>query len=227
MHHILLASLSEEENVLLRKKLESLDAVFPDLRYQTCLPTALPSVVDAKYSVVILSLQHFKSSQKDLIKQIRTSGYFGPILITARPHSAESVRELERMENVVFLEKPFETRDLLGIVSKFIKSNHVRQRIFRRYNTSTKAVVQPYTKEDRHEGTVCNLSKGGAFLVGKFDEEFKIGELLRLHISLNEVERQYTVPVRIVWKTNTDAAAGLGVAFVKSDEVYQYLLSSL
>ncbi len=227
MQKILISSITEEENSLLKGKLTSLASEFHGMHYQTCRPSNLSHSLSSDLAVLIINLHYFNSSQRSIITQVRGMGYSGPIVLTARPESAAIIKEFKTMDNLTFLEKPYDTKDLVGIVRKYIVAHQVKQRIFRRYRTNQKTRIERYTQDGVKEGTVLNLSKGGAYVVGSF-HGLNVGELLRLQINLSEVDREYTMPARIIWKSkdqqNNDA---IGVEFVRSDEVYKYLMNAV
>lgn len=224
---VLIASLTEEETTLFKKKLETLSQLVSGIQYLSSSPQQVSQFIDRSIKLVVINLQHFRPAQKEMIKSLRSVGYLGPIMIVARPHSPELIRECEKLENVSFVEKPFETRDLVGIAYKLLQTRNVKQRIFRRYRTDQSAQIQLYTNEEMQaQALVSNLSKGGALLEGVFSEIFKVGELLRVQFHLNELDRLYSVPARVVWKKDQKGHEGLGIEFVRNEDVYKFLMSS-
>ena len=231
MEKVLISSITEEENTLIRGKLNPLTEEFNKIHFQSCRPVNLVHSVSPDLCLLIINLHYYNSSQRKIITQMRNQGYLGPIVVVARASNPATAKEVQSIENVTFLEKPYDTKDLVGISRKHIFAAQVRQRVFRRYRTNQKTIVERYTKEDSKEGTVLNLSKGGAYVEGEF-ENLDVGELLRLQINLNEVDREYTMPARVIWKVGRENAlnqtnTGIGVEFVRSDEVYKYLMNSV
>ncbi len=231
MEKVLISSITEEENSLIKGKLAPLAQEFSGIHYQTCRPSNLVHSISPDLCLLILNLHYYNSTQRQIVPQLRNMGYLGPIILSARTTNAQTIKEVQSLENVTFLEKPYDSKDLVGISRKHIFAAQVKQRVFRRYRTNQKTIVERYTKDDAHEGTVLNLSKGGAYVVGEF-ETLDVGELLRLQINLNEVDREYTMPARVIWKVGKNEMAnkdntGIGVEFVRSDEVYKYLMNAV
>lgn len=225
---VILASMSDEENQILKKKFEDLEKIFGPLEFFSGNPHQALYKADRECSMVVINLQHFRSGQSEMIKQFRSKGYLGPILIIARPYSPDVFKECEAYENVSMLERPYEQKDLMGIAVKFLRTRQVKQRIFRRYNTNQTAEVEHFTKESKCMTKVQNLSKGGAYIESPHDFDCQVGEILRLNIMLNELDRQHVVPARIVWKRpGEQGTLGIGVEFIKSDEIYKYLMADV
>lgn len=226
MTRMLIASATEEESALFKRQVSPLfSECYSPLAPETHLNSVFQAL-DHRIGLVVLNLRLVRLSHIRLVREIRNSGYTGWILMVGRPYGPEVVQKCKRMDSVHFLEKPYEKVDLLGILRKIARNNLLRQRVFRRYPTSQSTKLQSYMKEGAVEGVISNLSKGGAYIEGGFSQ-FKVGELVKMHVSLNEVDKTYAVPARVVWLDPGKAKAGVGVEFVRNDEVYKYLLNSM
>lgn len=227
MTKMLVASSTEEESALFRRQVAPL---LGDC-YSTVIPEAHPnsvlSVLDHRIGLVVLNLRLVRANHINLVREIRNSGYSGWILMTGRAYAPDLVTKIRKMDSVHFVEKPYEQHDLLGILRKIAKNNLVRQRVHRRYRTEQVTKLQSYLKDDASDGVIYNLSKGGAYLEGRYLINFKVGELVKVHVKLNEVDRSYAVPARVIWSKAKKDTAGLGLEFVRNDEVYKYLLNSM
>ncbi len=223
--NLFLASKTEEENQLLRKKIEALQTDFPQLQFHGLHPQGLALAAHERMSAVVINVPEWNRSEASNLKLLKDAGYDGPVLVTAKSTMGESIKNLKATDKVVFLEKPFDSKDLQGIVRKIIGARKVSQRIHRRYLTNQSAEVEFYGRDDRLTSRVFNLSKGGAYLEFAADSSLRVGELVRVKMELKDVSRVYTVPSRIVWQQAGMGASeeapvvGVGVEFLGSADV--------
>ena len=224
--YIFLASKSEQENQILKHKLEPLQREFRQLNFMSVHHRGLIASLDQPAAVVVLNHNEWTEREHRELLDLRGSGYMGPVLAIAKIRSPEAIHPLQTMENVVFLEKPFEPRDLEGIVRKMLHAREVAQRIHRRYNTAQDAEIEPYGKNSKFISKVCNLSAGGAYLEFMAAAPLVEGELVRVKFDLSELNRSYTMPARVVWakKSLNKASSAVGVEFIGPGDVKRFLL---
>jgi hypothetical protein len=89
-----------------------------------------------------------------------------------------------------------------------------------RFETQEKASVEVYGRAVNITADVRNISKTGACLEnssGYFDLDK--GDLIRLTIFLNEVNREHNVSAEVVWRLGSRA----GVAFIAPEQVIEKL----
>jgi hypothetical protein len=209
MNKLLLASVTEEENYILRRKLEPLTEELGALQFISVRPQGLISAADSSMSLAILNTLSYSRNHRVTLLALRASGYNGPVLVCAKAESREMIKELQAMRSTVFLEKPFEPKDLQGIVRKFIKAYNVSQQYHRRYTTAMSTEVEFGDK--KATGTLLNLSRGGAYFEFAKMAPVKNGDELKLHLNLNQVRRSYAMPVRVIWTTPIGFSGGFGV----------------
>ena len=56
-----------------------------------------------------------------------------------------------------------------------------------------------------------NLSKGGAYMELVGSSLVKKGDQLKVHITLDEVQKSYAMPAKVVWCSNRGINGGCGV----------------
>ncbi len=210
-HRIVLASISEEENFILKKKIDPLVTELGEMRFLSVRPQGLSSVLDPNSSLVIMNTSNYTKEIRASVMSLRAAAYSGPILVTSKIESLESVRELQSMQNMVFLEKPFEIRDLQGIIRKFLNARSVYQRIHRRYNTVMSADVEWGDNRPKATSILFNLSKGGAYIELVGSSLVKKGDQLKVHITLDEIQKTYAMPAKVIWCSNRGMNGGCGV----------------
>ncbi len=211
-HRIVLASTSEEENFILKKKIDPLVTELGDMRFLSVRPQGLSTVLDPNSSLVIMNVANYTREVRASVLSLRAAAYTGPILVTSKIESVDSVRELQNMQNIVFLEKPFVVKDLQGIIRKFLNAHNVYQRIHRRYDTVMSADVE-WGDGYRPKVTsiLFNLSKGGAYIELVGSSTVKKGDQLKVHITLDEVRKSYAMPAKVVWCSDSGVNGGRGV----------------
>jgi Tfp pilus assembly protein PilZ len=210
-HKIVLASVSEEENLILKKKIDPLVEELGDMRFLSVRPQGLATVLDPNSSLVVVNVLNYTKEIRASVLSIRAAGYTGPVLVISKVESQEAIKELQNMTNTVFLEKPFEVRDLQGIVRKFLNDSNVYQRIHRRYNTVMSADVEWIDSRPNTSSTLFNLSKGGAYIELAENSQVKKGDQLKVYITLDEIQKSYAMQAKVVWCSSEGMNGGCGV----------------
>jgi Tfp pilus assembly protein PilZ len=223
---VFLASRTEEENQLLKRKLEPLQDDFRDLRFVGLHPQGLANSANEGIAAVVINVLEWNNSEAQSLNALRSAGYHGPVLVTAKPNVTKALTTLRAMDSIVYLEKPFVSKDLLGIVKKMLNARAVAQRVHRRFNTDESAQIEFYGRNDRYASKVCNLSKGGALLELLDTASIRVGDMVRMTVELNAVHRVYTVPARVVWtnRYKDRTGTGVGVEFVGTPDVKKTIL---
>ena len=204
---------SEDEGLLLRRKLRPALFGTDGLQLVTVLPPALATSWDGDAVAALISTSSFRAPHRGAFRTLRDAGFEGPILVIAKLDSPKFLEELQRAPNAHFLEKPFDTRDLLGLVSKFVQDMRVQQRIHRRFPTEELAEVEIDGVSTRT--IIRNLSRGGACLEVDEGALPERGSRVVLKIALRDVDRSYALPAKVVWVTTMglEGRPGVGVEF--------------
>lgn len=214
--NIYVASRTEEENLILRRRLESLNGEFRGIHFVGLHPQGLPLSTRERITVVVINVTEWNQTELKNVHELRSAGYIGPILVIAKVKDKEALRALQVMQGAVFLEKPFITRDLVGIVRKMLMERSVAQRIHRRFETEEPAEVQICGSNDRFSSWMFNLSKGGAYLEFMAPAPLRAGDMVRMTVEIPQTRKVYTLPARIVWthRNGTRGGSAAGVEFV-------------
>lgn len=208
---IVIASRTEHENELLRKKLHPLLGTLPGgARFTTTRPQATKLELAGHPDLVIFNFNDWNQNELNWVETLRREGFDRMIMILAKAEAPKAVQNLALLERVVYLEKPYEQRDLLGIAEKAITQGRVEQRIHRRFDTEQAATVE--FGAGRSIGSrIFNLSKTGAYLELNALQDVAIGESVKLRMELDDVSRTYVMPARIVWTSMMGRTGGTGV----------------
>ena len=179
------------------------------------------------YSLFICTMNAYEQQDLDWVKEIRAGGFSQPILILAKEldHAAMTASILN--ERVHFAEKPFEMTSLKGLVMKLIKQRNIPQQKYKRFRTNQKLAIESYSTGEVIESSMYNLSVGGAYFESSDKCKASIGDLLKMSVNLNDVSSRHMMNARVIWTTKKGSYSGgygMGVKFVKNEEVYKQLL---
>ena len=190
---------------------------------------AIERMRDPELNLVLLNLESFTKEKTRLTNEMRDAGHDFPVLILARVIAPDSYKTIEAMERTILLEKPFEEKDLYGLVDKLAQGRRVEQRIHRRFYTNQAAEVLNFRDEAKSPARVFNLSRGGAYLEME-NHKMMTGDMVSMNVNLNEMSRSYKVNAKVVWSTASGYQTGrpaVGVEFLKAGDIYRNLLSRL
>lgn len=215
---LFIASKTEQENLILQKRLESLTFEFTGLNYAGVHPAGLAACTDRLTAAVIINVPEWNTREEQCLIDLRKTGYTGPVLVTAKADQSSSLKELIEMKDVTFLDKPFETRDLVGLVRKMLKARQIAQQVHRRFPTAQEAEIE--SASGKLITRVRNLSKGGAYLEFLTAAPLRVGETVKLRMELKDLNRTYVMPARVVWTARSSSrGAGVGLEFTGTGDV--------
>ncbi len=225
MQRVLLSCNAIEDARFLKTYIES------ELPYEVFLglkPADIETALKAK-NIHLLMLQSGKPAKQDIAYalSLRNTGFNYPILMITDAIGNLKVDELNDRHRIYFMERPFELKTLKGLARKLMVSKAVPQQIFRRYRTNISATLETFISGDKFITHMFNLSRGGAYFELPQKPSVGIGDLLRLKVHLNDMEREHNVHGRVIWTTHRGHAAGgygLGIKFMKSTDIYRKLL---
>jgi Tfp pilus assembly protein PilZ len=226
---IFLASRTEQENMLLRRKLESLRDELGELRFVSLHPQGLAASADEPVSVVVINLHDWSPADALWLRGLRNAGYEGPVMIIAKGQASDVMSLVDVADGAVFLEKPYEIKDLLGIAQKMLNAARVAQRIHRRFQTDQDAQIEFFGRDGSYATKVFNMSRGGAYLETRDLAPIRAGDMLRVHMDLTQLNRSYTMPARVVWTKRSSRGRGtsVGVEFVGPGDIKKTLVGSI
>ena len=207
---IVLASATEQENVILKRKMDPIVYDLGPTQFLSVRPQGVQSTLDNTVGLVVINTQTFSTTSRQAITDARRLGYKGPVMVVSKVDMVDVVEEIRRMENVVLLQRPYEVKDLQGLVRKSMITRKVHQQIHRRFNTVQKAHVEQVGKKGAAT-TLFNLSRGGCYFEYPYRAEIKVGDIVQMTIELDEVKRIYAMPAKVVWTTPVGMSGGHGV----------------
>jgi Tfp pilus assembly protein PilZ len=232
---IYLVSKSEEESQLLRGRLEPSIEPVGAISYVSLRPQGLLVSPEArKAALIVLNFSEWNMADLQIIEDVWVKFTGTPILILAKHDAPHELNAYLSIGNIAYLAKPFENRDLIGIVKKFIVNGGVATQVHRRFTTNQEATLEVHGSVMKVPSRVVNLSKGGAFIQLGGDVAIRVGDEVRVTLALKQVNREYTMPAKVVWTKliattvgfagDQDRGGGIGVAFTGPGDVKKNII---
>jgi Tfp pilus assembly protein PilZ len=229
MERILLIGRRNADTITVRN-----DLIRTDLSHKVDLADraahAVSGLKTGMVDLVVFNMELFSKEKIKIATDMRELGYDFPVLVLAKIIAADILPRIKDMGQTVLLEKPYEKKDLKGIVTKLVTGQLVPQRIHRRFYTNQRADVKSDTLNAILETKMYNLSKGGAYFEHSGKPRMEIGDILHLDMELDKVHRRYKVASRVVWTTKEGmwtGNPGFGVEFIKPDDIYRHVLDNI
>jgi Tfp pilus assembly protein PilZ len=223
--NVFIASRTEQENYILQKKLEPLEHEFRGLSFSGVHPAGLPLSVDSRTAIVVYNFNEWTSREAANLEELKKAGYRGQILVIAKADVSRAM-QMTTYKSLLFLEKPFAHKDLIGILRKMLTATQVAQQVHKRYPTAQEARVEISSRGANVNTKVRNLSKGGAYLEFLTQAPVSIGENIFVNLELVELKRTYQMPARVVWTARGGRGGGVGVEFTGPGEVKRAILGA-
>ncbi|MGE3973897.1 MAG: PilZ domain-containing protein [Bdellovibrionales bacterium] len=182
-----------------------------------------------KYGAVLINTKIFTRKKMEMVDQLRAIGCQSPVLYIADLIHADGRFPIPHSKKTLVVEKPISTKELQGIIERTQKLESYLTRYNKRFSTIEKAKVEIFRNGEIFECSLRNLSMGGAFIAT--DRSFLAGEVLKIHIPLDQVERAHEMSGKVIWNSHNPnyktQTPGVGVRFIKTGEVYSEALQTL
>lgn len=194
------------------------------------IPTTLSKAIQKDFCAVILNTKSLRKETVSLVREFRTLGLKTPVLIISDVESEEALLVTTHLGSTILLDRPVDPKNLIGITEKMACEGVVAQRLHRRHNTNESAALEICRTGTRVPMQLLNLSRGGAYFECAPGVQLAYDDLLRLNISLGKVGKNHNLFGKVVWVTppikkgTAEPQVGVGVSFVKDEEVYKRML---
>ncbi len=227
LYEFLMVSAKDDSATRIREELE-LNKLY---RVHLCdASSVLEQLKKNKVDCLVFNFEAFTTDKAQFAQQIRQMGYNFPVINFATHVHKDALNALNKIDKTVLIEKPFESKDVWGIAQKLVQGKQVVQRVYRRFYTDQKIVIEKSQTGDTCSGQVFNMSRGGAYIEVESHESIHHGDILKLTVPLEKVSKSYVVDVEVVWKAERGYWQGrnaVGVKFIKNDDIYRNLLNRL
>lgn len=190
---------------------------------------AIRKMSQDKMNLIMCDMDVLTEEKMQVVKSFRGLGHRAPFLMLSRAIAPRALDLLKTFQRTVILEKPFEHKHFFGVVSKLLEGKDVPHQSHKRFYTNQNTVVEQLGKNNSYECSMLNLSKGGAYLEIA-DTSAEVKGIIKMKVSLNEMDKQYEVNARVVWNSKNSIwgkGQGVGVEFIQAKDIYRNLLNNL
>ena len=196
-----------------------------DIFFVNAKPGSIASSIKENINILIYDAGELSPLMAVFIKEIRKTGFLGPIVILASIPQGMELQSFQKQKQVHILEKPYVKMQILGIVKNCISNTDIAARRYKRFDVHEHAVLETYSSDFKVETTINNISQNGVRIEGDLSG-VKKGDLLRLHFNFDKIKKERVMSARVVWKKiDGDKKEEAGLEFVSQKAVYQYLLN--
>lgn len=164
----------------------------------------------------------------EYIDEIYQRGFDKPTLILVDKASPQ-LKDFDKYKRVHVLEKQLMSKMLSSLCVRLIENPDLETQAFRRYSTFQPMRIESLLDGAHLDSFMTNLSLGGACCVFEDDSNINLGDLVRLKVSLNELDRQHNMHAKVVWKKRDDETGqtGIGLKFISEHDMYNQLLDHI
>jgi hypothetical protein len=81
-----------------------------------------------------------------------------------------------------FLQKPFDDKELIGLVRKLLMTKQIPQQLYKRFRTNQLASIENLADGSRLDSNMYNLSKGGVYCEFSAEPRFAVGDVVRMKV---------------------------------------------
>lgn len=104
-----------------------------------------------------------------------------------------------------------------------MESSNTTVTVAKRHPTKEMAFLEVFGRSFKIKSRLCNLSVTGAFLeLTSSPYEPKQGDLVRITVPLQKVNKTYTLHGQVVW----NRGLGIGVTFLKDKDIHALLIKA-
>lgn len=226
-HRVLLVSKANTDEGIIKAKL--INSGF-DVITSHNSREAIAEIATGLYHLVIFNLKNFDYKKVELSKQLRADGHDIPLIALADNTDSATLLEIESLQKTVVLQKPYNNKDLSGLVKKLVFGNDVGQQIHRRFRTNQTAHLEIYPTGQKLSSHIFNLSHSGAYIEVPQEASFNTGDMVKLNVRLHQINRQHKMHAEVIWvdeHINFNDGRAVGIRFLDKDEVYSHMLENL
>lgn len=191
--------------------------------------TALSIVQNRAIHLLAYETNEFSEKDLDFTMSLKRAGFNAPTLVLSEKVGPDKLIDTGD-QKLFFLGKPFDEKAFVGVAKKLMVSRTLVQQKHKRYPTLQSAILETFLSGEMLPSQICNLSAGGAYceFLGKIG--VSVGDLVKLKIRLQEVNRDYVMNAKVVWLTRNGSSIGgigVGVKFIKYDDIYRQLMEKV
>ena len=203
MGEILLVGGSLKENAEIKT---AFSKKLPDYRLLQVAPEK-NSILDRLSGDTKLAIFNYRKSLEETrhLNGIRRLGFHEPMLLLAKSEKTVEDIGITAQKDTVLLHKPYSESDLVQLSMKVLSKDAVTQRRHARFDFHKPVGVEVFGQSGKIGAQMLRVSQGGAFMQMIGRGKLQLGEYIRVHVYLDDVDRYHMVAAQIV---NTEAGLG-------------------
>ena len=174
--------------------------------------------------IIVLEVDQVDIHVVSFVDELRSLNYDRPIIILS-----PSVRAFKNRPNIHVIDRSEIHEKLFGLVKKLLSRPNSPNQRHKRFVTHQNLDIECLEDGTRFESCMENLSAGGAMCSFKADPKLQKGNLLRLKVRLDEVNKSHNMHAEVVWleKNQSTGAVACGVRFVNEQTIYSQLMARI
>lgn len=191
--------------------------------------TALSIVQNRAIHLLAYETGEFGKKDFEFTRDLKQVGFNAPTLVIAEGMKFDQFLDKED-QKLFFLGKPFDEKSLVGVTRKLLTARHLVQQKHKRFPTQQSAVLETFMSGESLPSQIYNLSVGGAYCEFFGKSNVSVGDLVKLKVQLDDLDRLHVINAKIVWITrngNRTGGPGAGMRFVKYDDIYRQLMEKV
>ncbi len=161
---------------------------------------------------IIINSEEWLPAYEKLVFSFRDNGYRGPMLILAKTPASFQPPTSRAFDKIVFLNRPYNEKEMIGLVRRMVLAPLVAARQFPRIETNLACELTLTDRPGIFSAVVKNLSKGGCFIELAKALHVRIGDEVNLRIHFVNPKRSIEAKGRIAWTKGK--GNGYGVQFM-------------
>ena len=138
--------------------------------------------------------------------------------------------DIAQRNRMYVLPRPLDEKNLAGVIRKMLLLRQIPQQRHTRFSTDTTSIIEFPLTGDELNTKLFNLSQSGAYVEFENKPPVSVGDMVRVKVSLNELNKDHHIPAKVVWFSRRGPANGgfgVGLQFVQEAEYYHQMLARI
>lgn len=181
------------------------------------------------YHLAVFNFTYVGDRELQIINSLKAQAQNMPSVVVVDRIRSSSYDRIIRMPDVHLLISPNDDKSITALVRKLLVSKKVPKQIYQRFNTNQIAELENLKSGNQLFSSMYNLSKGGAYCEVESSANLKVGDVVRLKVSI-EKHRQHHLNAKIVWasdQTRVNGRSGFGLKFINAHDIHRIMASQV
>lgn len=138
--------------------------------------------------------------------------------------------EIANKNRMYVLPRPLDEKNLAGVIRKMLILRQIPQQRHTRFETDATSTVEFPLTGDEQVTKLFNLSKSGAYVEFQEKPHVSVGDIVRVRVQLDQLNKDHHLPAKVVWFTRRGPAKGgfgVGLQFMPEADYYREMLAKV